>query len=84
MKHIKLFESFAEKSPKVKQFMKDLEKTIQSGRGFESEPGFITIYLDDNSDEEEKLVKNLVREKYSEMLKKVASEDDVLKYKILK
>jgi DNA-directed RNA polymerase subunit L len=43
----------------------------------------IEIYLDDNPNEEKNIINKLVRTKYSDKLKKVRSEEDVMKFKIV-
>lgn len=43
----------------------------------------IEIYLDDAPNKEKNIINKLVRTKYSDKLKKVRSEDDVMKFKIV-
>lgn len=43
----------------------------------------IEIYLDNNPNKEKNIINKLVRTKYSDKLKKVRSEEDVMKFKIV-
>jgi hypothetical protein len=44
----------------------------------------VTIYLDNDPNKEKNLINKLVRTKYLDSLKKIASEEDVMKFKIIK
>jgi hypothetical protein len=62
-------------------FKKDFKDVVLHAGAF-LEGNKIVIYLDDNPDKEINIINKLVRTKYSDKLKKVRSEDDVMIFKI--
>jgi hypothetical protein len=63
-------------------FKKDFNKVITHADAY-LKGDEIEIYLDDNPNEEKNIINKLVRTKYSDKLKKVRSEEDVMKFKIV-
>ena len=72
-----------EEGSRLKQFLADFNDTISYAHA-SIKDGFVIIYLDNDPNKEINLIRKLVRTKYSDLLKKVYSEDDMMKYKILK
>lgn len=64
-------------------FTKDFNQVVKYASAF-LEDGMIVIYLDDEPNKEKNIINKLVREKYIDSLKKITSEPDVMKFKILK
>jgi hypothetical protein len=64
-------------------FKKDFDQVIKYA-GISLDGNIITIYLDDEPNKEKNIINKLVREKYIDSLKKIPSEDDVMKFKIIK
>lgn len=65
-------------------FKKDLEDSAKHASAvLDSSSRVITIYLDDNPNKEKNIINKLVRTKYSDKVKKVRSEDDVMVFKIV-
>lgn len=63
-------------------FKQDFDKLVTNA-GVSFKDGVITVYLDTDPNRERNLINKLVRDKYSNSLKKVPSELDVMKFKIL-
>lgn len=63
-------------------FKKDFDDSVMYA-GVDLDGNIITIYLDDNPNKEKNIINKLVRTKYSSKIKKLRSEDDVMKFKIV-
>lgn len=64
-------------------FTKDFNQVVKYA-GVSLKDGIITVYLDDEPNKEKNIINKLFREKYIDSLKKITSEPDVMKFKILK
>ncbi len=64
-------------------FKEDFDDKIKFA-GASLDNNIITIYLDNEPNKEKNIINALVRTKYADSLKKIASEADVMKFKIIK
>jgi len=64
-------------------FKEDFDDKIKFA-GASLDNNIITIYLDNEPNKEKNIINTLVRTKYADSLKKIASEADVMKFKIIK
>jgi len=65
-------------------FKKDFDNIIKyAGISINNNNNIITIYLDDKPNKEKNLINKLVRDKYFNSLKKLNSEQDVMRFKIV-
>lgn len=68
---------------KYNSFKSDLDGIIQFA-SVSLNGDIITIYLDNEPNKEKNIINTLVRTKYSDSLKKIRSEDDVMKFKLIR
>jgi hypothetical protein len=64
-------------------FKEDFDDKIKFA-GASLDNNIITIYLDNEPNKEKNIINALVRTKYADSLKKITSEADVMKFKIIK
>ena len=64
-------------------FKKDFDNIITYASA-SLEDNIITIYLDNEPNKEKNIINKLIRDKYSNSIKKLRSELDVMKFKIIK
>lgn len=76
-------EEFSDELVKIfTSFEKDFNNEVKSA-GISRTGNVITIYLDNNPNKEKNIINKLVRTKYSNKLKKLRSEDDIMVFKII-
>lgn len=71
-----------ENKKRFDSFKKDFDSVITHASVY-LEGDKIVLYLDDNPNKEKNIINKLVRTKYNGKLKKVGSEEDVMKFKIV-
>ena len=89
MKKTELKEIIREEVRKVikegtfESFSDDFNQVVKYA-GLSLKDGIIVVYLDDEPNKEKNIINKLFREKYTDSLKKIRSEPDVMKFKIVK
>ena len=72
------------KEDTFESFKKDLDQVVKHAGVLSLKDDVITIYLDDEPNKEKNIINELFREKYKDSLRKIVSEPDVIKFKIVK
>jgi hypothetical protein len=72
------------KEDTFESFKKDLDQVVKHAGVLSLKDDVITIYLDDEPNKEKNIINKLFREKYKDSLRKIVSEPDVIKFKIVK
>jgi hypothetical protein len=89
MKKTELKEIIREEVRKVikegtfESFSDDFNQVVKYA-GLSLKDSIIVVYLDDEPNKEKNIINKLFREKYTDSLKKIRSEPDVMKFKIVK
>jgi hypothetical protein len=89
MKKTELKEIIREEVRKVikegtfESFSDDFNQVVKYA-GLSLKDDIIVVYLDDEPNKEKNIINKLFREKYTDSLKKIRSEPDVMKFKIVK